>query len=370
MPPFSAQGFRTSSISAWNAAAKRHNNGWPALCGRSVPATHIDGCRARRRLLIAMGTSVRAGIDPVDPRFPVCEFHDSLLEWPQCFQCLRCYGLGASHVEGVPSSGAAPPLLGPVGAALDLRNSDGGRIPRCKGLQWLVPVGGELTLDGAAPFLEVNPLARRRTSQHRVPAHASAGSLAGPYERRIALLESTVGRQELAIKLLERSKRGAPAANQALKVFVNASPEDKGLVACLIDLLRSALNLEASNIRATHVSGYGYSVGTRFDDKVFSDIRDARVFLFVVSNANSLSQETALATGGRLALNKPIFPLLVPGTTASSLPGPLTRCNALPMDSEDALLELVQSVAQCLDIVIEPPAVYLRHVKALSRKIK
>ena len=82
-----------------------------------------------------------------------------------------------------------------------------------------------------------------------------------------------------------------------VKVFISHSSNDVQLAKPLIDLLRSALRLRASEIRCTSVPGYKLPGGAETDEQIREELLDAPVFIGLVTEASLESKYVLFELG-------------------------------------------------------------------------
>ena len=142
------------------------------------------------------------------------------------------------------------------------------------------------------------------------------------------------------------------------KVFISHSSSDADVAELIINLLRSALNLAADDIRCTSVDGYRLPAGADVDEQLRDELLATPVFIGLLSQATFESAYVLFELGARWGAKKHLMPLLAPGVDAKIMRGPIAGLNALACDSRGQLLQLVQDTATELDMAPEAPAVY------------
>lgn len=103
---------------------------------------------------------------------------------------------------------------------------------------------------------------------------------------------------------------GTSPQSAAIDVFISHSSEDAGLAAQVVDLLRSALNLQAARVRCTSVDGYRLAAGADSDEQLRNEALDAIVFIGILSPLSMASAYVLFELGARWGAKKPIVPLL------------------------------------------------------------
>lgn len=148
-------------------------------------------------------------------------------------------------------------------------------------------------------------------------------------------------------------------------VFISHSGQDVELATHIVDLLRSALNLRADQIRCTSVEGYRLPAGADFDSQLRDEALESQIFIGILSAFSLASAYVLFELGARWGAKRPIMPLLAPGTGVQVIKGPLTGLNVLSCESASQLHQLISEVAKFLSISPESPAVYQRHIDAI-----
>lgn len=156
-----------------------------------------------------------------------------------------------------------------------------------------------------------------------------------------------------------------PAQSDRIRLFISHSAYDTTLAEHVVRLLRSALNLSASEVRCTSVDGYRLPGGADTDDQLRQEVHATDAFVGIVSTASVRSPYVLFELGARWGARKHLLPLLAPGTAPSIMGGPLAGLNALRSDSRPQLQQLVTDLARALDIEPETPAAYEADIAAI-----
>jgi hypothetical protein len=147
-----------------------------------------------------------------------------------------------------------------------------------------------------------------------------------------------------------------------ISVFISHSHQDVDLVKLLIDLLRSALNLPSSQIRATSVDGFRLPGGANTTEQLRFEVQSAKVLVGIISQASLKSAYVTFELGARWGSGKPMIPLLTPDVGPESLAGPLQGINALSCRSSAQLHQFVEEMAGHLNVALDRPAAYQKCV--------
>jgi hypothetical protein len=150
-----------------------------------------------------------------------------------------------------------------------------------------------------------------------------------------------------------------------VRLFISHSSRDSALVELMVALLRAALNLPASAIRCTSIDGYRIPIGADTDEQLRREVHAADAFIGIISPESLKSLYVVFELGARWGARRPLFPVLAPGTDTKILSGPLIGLNALSAGNRSQLHQLVNDLAEGLEIKAESPAGYDRHIDAI-----
>ena len=152
-----------------------------------------------------------------------------------------------------------------------------------------------------------------------------------------------------------------------VRVFISHSSRDASLAEAIADLLRTALRLSSAEIRCTSVDGYRLPGGSDTDEHLRDEIVSVPVLVGLVSETSVASAYVLFELGARWGVQRPLIPLLAPGTTAASLRGPLVGLNALACSSAAQLHQFVADVGRLLGEAAEPPASIQKQIDTITR---
>lgn len=153
-------------------------------------------------------------------------------------------------------------------------------------------------------------------------------------------------------------------------LFISHSSKDAALVELLIDLLRSGLALDASEIRCTSVDGYRLPVGVKTDEALRREIQQAKLFIGIISTLSLQSNYVLFELGARWGYGKHLAPLLASPSLPHALFGPLANLNALRCDSASQLHQLIRDLADELEITPSDPAESQRYIERIVGHVK
>ena len=152
-----------------------------------------------------------------------------------------------------------------------------------------------------------------------------------------------------------------------IKVFISHSSKDEGLARVLINLIRSALSLPASDIRCTSVPGYKLPGGAETASQVRQELLAAPVFIGLVTEASLSSAYVLFELGARWGADRQLIPLMGPGISPQQLEGPISGINALSCKSASDLHMLIQQIAEALGISAGAAAGYQNELEIVSK---
>ncbi len=130
----------------------------------------------------------------------------------------------------------------------------------------------------------------------------------------------------------------------------------------LVDLLRSALNLPANEIRCTSVEGHRLAGGQETDRALRAEIRDCETFIGLISEASIESAYVLFELGARWGVERHLLPLLAPNADSGLLRGPLSGLNALNCSNAADLHQMIQELGDILGLKPESPSTYQRRI--------
>lgn len=156
-----------------------------------------------------------------------------------------------------------------------------------------------------------------------------------------------------------------PETQNMIKLFISHSSKDQELVEKLTELVKNALRLSSSEIRCTTIDGYRLSGGANTNEQIKREVRDTKAFIGLISFAATDSMYVLFELGARWGSDKHLLPLLAPGVSHDILKGPLSELNALSCGNSSQLHQLVNDLAEILEIESEPPQAYQRYIDGI-----
>ena len=160
----------------------------------------------------------------------------------------------------------------------------------------------------------------------------------------------------------ENSVAIAPQGQSTIDIFVSHSSKDAKIAKSLVLLLRAALNIPANRIRCTSVDGYRLRGGAHTDHELRRELRDAKVFVGLITRRSIQSTYVLFELGARWGGELPIVPMLVTSIDQDLMRGPLGGFNALACDSRSQIHQLVDDITVHLGVTSESAASYQDYV--------
>lgn len=176
-------------------------------------------------------------------------------------------------------------------------------------------------------------------------------------------------RRDMAPAIAASEQVGKKPPVQAIRVFICHSSKDGSEAGRLIDLLRSALNLTAKEIRCSSVDGYRLPAGASVAERLKMEVH-ADVFVGLLSSQAMGSPWAVLELGARWGSGRSLIPLLTRDTRASDLKdllGPIGELSALSAGQAGQLHQLVAEIGRGLGIRPENGSVYQEKIDLMAR---
>jgi hypothetical protein len=158
--------------------------------------------------------------------------------------------------------------------------------------------------------------------------------------------------------------------NNPIDVFISHSSKDADVAAALIELIRSALNLNSGRIRCTSVPGYMFDAGTPIDEQIRMEVDDSSVFIGLITPNSINSTYVLFELGARWGARRDLSLLLASGAEASDLPAPLKKHSALRCDNAAQVQQFIEGIARKYGYELDRASAYESRVRELVRKSK
>lgn len=155
-----------------------------------------------------------------------------------------------------------------------------------------------------------------------------------------------------------------------MKIFISHSSRDVQIAKALINLLRSAFNLNAKEIRCTSVNGFRLPIGVKPNEKLRQEIFDCEVLIGLLTPESLISHYVLFEMGARWGKDLTIFPLLCSEGCIDLISGPLSEINALDACDIHQVHQLITDLGNKLSIHPESPEVYSEHAENFSKQAR
>jgi hypothetical protein len=191
--------------------------------------------------------------------------------------------------------------------------------------------------------------------------------------------KSTDDQCDEALRLLEQvsveaSSPSVPQMTESpksiMKIFISHSSADAEAAEALVELIRTALNISARDIRCTSVDGYKLSAGADSNEQLRSEVFECEAFLALLSPISIQSIYVMFELGARWGTKRYLAPIMISGFSSASLKAPLTGIHSIKGDSESDLHQLIDDLAAQLKVTAERSAVYSKAMKGFSTAVK
>lgn len=159
----------------------------------------------------------------------------------------------------------------------------------------------------------------------------------------------------------------------SMKIFISHSSEDVDLAASLVKLFHSAFSLPKKEIRCTSVPGYKFEPGIDTDEAIKKEVYESSVLIGLITPNSLKSSYVLFELGARWVLDKYLVPTLGNGSTFDDLPTPIKGKNAIKLDLENDLNDLIDSLSENLQLKKERVSSFseeLRLVQEIASKKK
>lgn len=107
------------------------------------------------------------------------------------------------------------------------------------------------------------------------------------------------------------------------EIFISHSAKDKDITKLIIDLLRTALNIDSEKLRCTSIEGYKLPGGANTEEQLRDEVFKSKVLIGIITPNSLNSAYVLFELGARWGSKKHMIPLLANGIKPSDLKGPL-----------------------------------------------
>ena len=135
-----------------------------------------------------------------------------------------------------------------------------------------------------------------------------------------------------------------------IRIFISHSSRDKDIARALRRLLQEALPLEETAILCTSLPGYGLPSGEQVLPALALAVKQAEVFLCVLTRASLRNQNVMLELGARWISEKPLHLLLIAGTPRRRVPAALKLIQLTRSADQSSVHGMIDRIASELGI--------------------
>ena len=134
------------------------------------------------------------------------------------------------------------------------------------------------------------------------------------------------------------------------RIFICHRHHNAKIASALIDLLKSAFEIEDRDIRCTSVPGFKLAVGSKSADTIQTDLEGADVVVGLIGPQTGESDYVLFELGASWGLRKPTFPLRVAGAGFEHVPEVLRERSSLELNDVRQCLQLVEDISRVTTI--------------------
>jgi len=148
-------------------------------------------------------------------------------------------------------------------------------------------------------------------------------------------------------------------------IFISQAGSDANVAVALVNLLVAAFGFPKNAIRCTSVPGCRLTPGVDANVQLAHDIRVARVFIGLLTDASVESTYVLFELGARWGASGSMIPLLGPTADFKLLPAPIAPKHALRTTIRTDLQEMLSEIAKSLGATLRPAHEYEAELEAL-----
>jgi hypothetical protein len=139
-------------------------------------------------------------------------------------------------------------------------------------------------------------------------------------------------------------------AGRTPRIFICHRHHNANIASALIDLLRSAFEVEDRDIRCTSVPGFRLPVGSKSADSIQADLEGADVVVGLIGPQTGESDYVLFELGASWGLRKPTFPVRAAGASFEHVPEVLRERSSLELSDVRQCLQLVEDISRVTSI--------------------
>lgn len=159
--------------------------------------------------------------------------------------------------------------------------------------------------------------------------------------------------------------------DEFIKIFISHSKLDEDLAKALVKLLIGSLKIEKEEIRCTSVPGYKFDPGINTNEAIRKEVNESALLIGLLTPHSLTSTFVLFELGARWGLQKPLIPLLANESDFKDLPTPIQHTNAVKIEKEEDLFDLIEAISKKLEISTEKISSYGDEIKlVLEQSVK
>lgn len=155
---------------------------------------------------------------------------------------------------------------------------------------------------------------------------------------------------EKLINESNQSKKEESMEENGIKIFVSHKSSDLELTKALVKLFKASLKISNEEIRCTSVPGFKFEPGINTNDAIRKEVNESSLLVCLLTPESLKSSFVLFELGARWGLKKPLIPLLAHGADYDDLPSPIRDKNAVKLEKEEDLYDLIEAISENLSI--------------------
>lgn len=154
-------------------------------------------------------------------------------------------------------------------------------------------------------------------------------------------------------------------SEERIKIFISHSSSDADLAKALVKLLISSLAIPKSQIRCTSVPGYKFDPGVDTKEAIRKEVNETEILIGLITPGSLQSSYVLFELGARWGINEYLIPVLANGADYKDLPSPIRDNNAVKLNKEGDLYDLIGLIGRQLGINTEKVSSYMDEIDSV-----
>jgi hypothetical protein len=147
------------------------------------------------------------------------------------------------------------------------------------------------------------------------------------------------------------------------EIFISHSKRDEALVAELIEILVTGLEIPRTKIRCTSIRGYELVAGSSIEFELREEINSSRLFFGLLTPNSLQSTYVLFEMGARWGIRKPWFLMFARGASVANLGGPLPAYHVAKSETEEDIIRMLEQVAKLLGVIPQNLSIIQEHLR-------